>query len=314
MGTAVSERVQESPSIPIDGYSRLCAVCQSILFVEMLAYGRRRHKHAITEDIGPLKDVARRDCPLCRLVVRALLPNDTDERSLDYKTLDLHCEISSELVGGWGVVGPHIEVYLSGGDLNGMITPHSDDYNTWARENSVRNNIEPYVTQEDSPLARPMSGTIDIPLIQSWLNSCENGHGECSTVFEVRSRWRSSAPAVFSLILIDVHEKRLVANASSESRYLTLSYVWGENCQTKETFRTKEANFDSLKKRGALSSKKGIPCVIDDAMKLVSLLGEKYLWVDALCIIQDQDKDQLQVRRDGPHLPPISSYRRRTKW
>ncbi|KAE9375897.1 hypothetical protein N431DRAFT_437352 [Stipitochalara longipes BDJ] len=51
-------------------------------------------------------------------------------------------------------------------------------------------------------------------------------------------------------------------------------------------------NLDQLKKPGAIGPDVNhlvIPNTIRDAMRLVSLLNEKYLWVDAFCIIQDED-------------------------
>jgi hypothetical protein len=50
----------------------------------------------------------------------------------------------------------------------------------------------------------------------------------------------------------------------------------------------------SLTKEGALSDRNDVPYVIRDAIEFVGLLGEKYPWVDALCIIQDQDENGLR--------------------
>ncbi|CZR51376.1 uncharacterized protein PAC_01251 [Phialocephala subalpina] len=57
-------------------------------------------------------------------------------------------------------------------------------------------------------------------------------------------------------------------------------------------------NFDSLRKDGSLSSDRpDIPSVLKDAMELVSRIGERYLWVDALCIQQDSPEKHKDLAR-----------------
>jgi hypothetical protein len=63
---------------------------------------------------------------------------------------------------------------------------------------------------------------------------------------------------------------------------LTISYVWGKAALEKTT----TANRRVRGQQGALS-KVNLPQLILDAMLLVSLLGEEFLWVDCLCIEQD---------------------------
>lgn len=68
---------------------------------------------------------------------------------------------------------------------------------------------------------RDVNGSqVDTTLLRSWLDSCERSHGTCS------GRPSQEDRPTFTLLLIDVKERRLV-EASSSSRYLALSYVWG---------------------------------------------------------------------------------------
>ena len=70
-------------------------------------------------------------------------------------------------------------------------------------------------------------------------------------------------------------------------RYVALSYVWGSG----RSFTAREGNFKDLLRfdefRRYLPS---LPRTIRDAIELVRALGERYLWVDALCIIQDSKR------------------------
>ncbi|KAL5330800.1 hypothetical protein ACEPPN_000323 [Leptodophora sp. 'Broadleaf-Isolate-01'] len=57
-------------------------------------------------------------------------------------------------------------------------------------------------------------------------------------------------------------------------------------------------SFDSLRKDGSLSpNRHDIPSVLKDAMELVSRIGERYLWIDALCIQQDSPEKHKDLAR-----------------
>jgi hypothetical protein len=86
------------------------------------------------------------------------------------------------------------------------------------------------------------------------------------------------------IILIDVVDERLV-EAESDWRYVALSYVWGAVDMVAATLE----NFVSLKERGSLGSGIHFPKLIQDAIELVRRLGERYLWLDRLCIVQDAE-------------------------
>jgi hypothetical protein len=68
-------------------------------------------------------------------------------------------------------------------------------------------------------------------------------------------------------------------------RYFALSYVWGGVTQLQLLWD----NLIPLSKKGSLESDyyQQIPKVIRDAITITQDLDETYLWVDALCICQD---------------------------
>lgn len=74
---------------------------------------------------------------------------------------------------------------------------------------------------------------------------------------------------------IRVHE----SSPGEKGHYLALSYRWG-----KDPIKLLEANVKTFKNALPIQS---LPPVIRDAIKVTQILGIRYLWVDALCIIQD---------------------------
>lgn len=85
------------------------------------------------------------------------------------------------------------------------------------------------------------------------------------------------------LQLIDV-EDMMIISVTSTPRYLALSYVWGD-C---DSFAATSKIRQFLRQRGGLLIYlHEIPQTIKDAMEVVRILGERYLWVDRLCIEQD---------------------------
>jgi hypothetical protein len=97
-----------------------------------------------------------------------------------------------------------------------------------------------------------------------------------------------------SILLVDVVDCCLVA-ASPDARYVALSYCWGQS----KTVRALKSNISRLLTPGSLSPLKTsfrIPPTIADAITFVQNIGERYLWVDSLCIVQDDDeKKQLHL-------------------
>jgi hypothetical protein len=122
---------------------------------------------------------------------------------------------------------------------------------------------------------------IDGDLIRDWKTSCEAEHDEeCSPVKH------GHLPRPRLPWLIDTVEQCLV-NGEDKASYVALSYVWG----SRDSLRTSTANLERLSRPGAFCQPDGLlPKTIRDAIGVVRLLEERYLWVDALCIVQDDEE------------------------
>ncbi|KAK3323671.1 heterokaryon incompatibility protein-domain-containing protein [Cercophora scortea] len=126
-------------------------------------------------------------------------------------------------------------------------------------------------------IRRRMDGEyIDFGVVKQWRAYCEENHGmECSA-----ATLQLVTPLAW---LIDTQRHCLVP-APPGAAYIALSYVWGQT----EILRTTSDNLAAHQVDGTIGgSTKTIPQTIRDAIGLVPLLGERYLWVDSLCIVQD---------------------------
>ncbi|KAH8595425.1 heterokaryon incompatibility protein-domain-containing protein [Bisporella sp. PMI_857] len=78
---------------------------------------------------------------------------------------------------------------------------------------------------------------------------------------------------------------RLVETRGQDGSYACLSHCWGSQFHT---LRTLSRNYDEHKKEITLES---LPKTFRDAVEVTRYLGIPYLWIDSLCIIQDDPND-----------------------
>ena len=134
---------------------------------------------------------------------------------------------------------------------------------------------------------RPVdSSRISFGLLNGWIKACEQSHGlVCAPV-------RQKSVLDYTFRLIDT-EHRCVVVAPSGSEYIALSYTWGDPRKFRHLKLTEETS-DWLHKPGALDDNNPqIPTTIKDTLAVAIELGVRYLWVDAICIQQDDEGDKL---------------------
>ncbi|KAG6362294.1 hypothetical protein INS49_010524 [Diaporthe citri] len=117
---------------------------------------------------------------------------------------------------------------------------------------------------------------IDINLAKDWICHCERNHTATCGI--------QTLPSTQLSWMVDTKDLCLVP-AVEGTRYVALSYVWGHTEMLKSTTDTLRI----LQEAGALGARTGlkVPNVVQNAIALVPRLGERYLWVDSLCIMQD---------------------------
>jgi hypothetical protein len=112
--------------------------------------------------------------------------------------------------------------------------------------------------------------------IQTWLSTCERNHPKCG------ARCSYTPPR---LLDVDSSDRAFVklAMPSSETtkRYACLSHCWGS---TRSKHTLYEANLSTNMVGIPVSE---LPKTVSDAIDVSRALGIQYLWIDSLCIIQD---------------------------
>ncbi|OJZ83869.1 hypothetical protein ASPFODRAFT_291201 [Aspergillus luchuensis CBS 106.47] len=117
---------------------------------------------------------------------------------------------------------------------------------------------------------------VDWSSVRIWLETCDREHGG-----SCHNGPLNSPPHEFRLI--DT-ERGCVVMAPPSCRYATLSYVWGST--TDEYALATKSTIKMLEEEGYLF-RTPIPATIKDSIRACIELKIRYLWVDRLCIVQD---------------------------
>jgi hypothetical protein len=116
-------------------------------------------------------------------------------------------------------------------------------------------------------------------MVENWIDMCRNEHESCV--------WPDSRPLptrVIDVGLTDDATPYVLISNGKIGHWATLSYFWGSQLPFKTTL-------DSLEERQNGFSRDQLSPLFGDVIKLVRRLKIRYLWIDALCIVQDSPED-----------------------
>ena len=154
-----------------------------------------------------------------------------------------------------------------------------------------------YLAHRDPPDRRQFFGrrvdpdNVNWDVIKSWLHTCDRfHHGTCD------SPGLASDRLPRHLRVIDVDEWCIVnAPRDRHFEYVALTYVWGTEREMgwRMPFTTRS---HVRRHRGpgecVVDLPARLPRTIADAIEVTRLVGYRYLWVDSLCIIQDDRREK----------------------
>ena len=257
---------------------RVCEVCYHIDWPLILrpqwreVYG----DNDLRIPLGTLSDLQKRKhCAVCALILAALALNDDSTSAM--ATADRE-----------NIVGVLIEDRIVHDtarlEVEFKVLPYQ--YNDIRLLHKIKLHE---ITAEPKPgLGRRVPHErIDVDVLRQWLAKCDS-HNVMLPGTESFLPMLETAP---SFRLIDVVEERVV-ESSIRCRFLALSYVWGGYQQ----FQSTKQNQNFLGQRCSLRDAE-LPLTIRDAIDLVRETGERYLWVDSLCITQDDDEYKMEQIR-----------------
>ncbi|KAF2841389.1 HET-domain-containing protein [Patellaria atrata CBS 101060] len=263
---------------PLD---QLCDACASLYLIREdfikppFERGRDENTPVLERTLGVLRRSQK--CPLCRLILHTLLKNERG---------NLPTGDDVQWLLFWGPHNPEYEpselnehLFGSGLYANLVSNRHQREY----RIELVHDDLESGFLR-----ARKLSQDgVEIQRLRGWISACKNTHGDVHKKSYFRGSRHPSTLQDFRVI--DVRQQCLI-RLDEEKEYVALSYVWG----TKNNVMTKRTNVDGISSEGAFSHVV-LPKTIQDAIDLTRELGYLYLWVDSLCIVQDDDKVKLNL-------------------
>ncbi|GAW18703.1 hypothetical protein ANO14919_081840 [Xylariales sp. No.14919] len=120
----------------------------------------------------------------------------------------------------------------------------------------------------------------DTKLLSGWLKRCEDRHaGQCVG----KETGKENLPPGFRLI--DTYEEK-ITEPDGPFSYVALSYMWKVGVDN--NIKLEKGNADLLATPQSLQQVQ-LPNIITDAITLCRELGQRYLWIDRLCIVQDDE-------------------------
>lgn len=150
------------------------------------------------------------------------------------------------------------------------------------------------------PFQGPRLSIDNVATMQRWIKDCDNNHEGCSPA--VKRLCNNETTYYLLTRMIDVGDTignkhpRLVITSEMPARaledeppkYMALSYCWGKLDAESKLLKTTNDTICSRTEKIEMTS---MPQTFQDAVKVARKLGIQYLWIDSVCIIQDNARD-----------------------
>lgn len=121
----------------------------------------------------------------------------------------------------------------------------------------------------------------NLAVAKLWLQNCLDSHSLCAKII---AQQRTKFHPRRLINLEDPRKPVLQVISGATAPYIALSYAWGEG----KRFLTLKRDYEEY--QSCLPVEK-FPRTFKDALRVAELLGVTHIWIDAICIIQDEPAD-----------------------
>jgi hypothetical protein len=141
--------------------------------------------------------------------------------------------------------------------------------------------------QISSPQLSSIRSFAVFEILRQWLHDCDFNHPRCDRDPDVHGPAQTELPTRLVEIGAQSSSTIRVVHPKEAVQYAAVSYRWGNVSQylnyqtTRETIAEKEKGI-------ALAS---LPALLQNAIEVAREIGMRYIWIDALCIVQGPGGD-----------------------
>jgi Heterokaryon incompatibility protein (HET) len=286
----------------------LCATCRAIdfeyFFFGDAATGQRRH-HYEALCLGSLPAVIARSKKGCKLCTSIILKQAED-------TFDMRALCKSESWMVYSTAAHHgfardapttqrsegLYVALQQKRPGDSDLPNTKDVIDEWDEQVISHSSASFLCLVDHELSayKVVQPLVKLNSCKSWLERCFSAHDRCRNDLGALTQ-DGTTRSNRHFKLIDVETRHIVQiGGNSLVRYATLSYVWGNPLsiciipKNSREWELDEAGYEKYPLPASLSQ------TLLDAVIVTAGLGLQYLWIDSLCITQDDPVEkQVQI-------------------
>ncbi|KAI1068956.1 hypothetical protein LB507_006175 [Fusarium sp. FIESC RH6] len=247
------------------------------------------------EGLASLERSALLDCPLCQIIYQTWHYDKYSELFMEDSPIHVsgYIEVEDDSESGTGDSSESqmqgIYICYEGSDTGFTLSDFTDgrideekfgDY-----QKASRQIIDPNAPGSVGKIAS---------LASTWIQNCRQTHQNCASYHAKR------VPKVLPTRLVDVGTdapdqppKLFVPLHHLRSlEYIALSYAWGSQGNF---IKTTSSNLEAMTQYLPWTQ---LPKTIQEAIVVTRRLGIRYLWVDALCILQSEGPDDIKHKED----------------
>jgi hypothetical protein len=292
IGAMVTRGISDTqPSKGLTVPSTLCWKCSRLDFDWIFTTSTSpKYNGEIYQEYSFSHFTSHKECPVCRIITYMVSKSKAVEEARK-STIILNFQHSHSYVDiktGLRNYLPKLLVGLKTDDVNygpGYIAPSSKRMDGLLGQ--IQMILEPTLSNQDGPnsllFGRRVLKYAELTVMKRWLDICKGFHSEkCNLVSH------TSIVGNFAIRAIDV-ENQCITSIDISSQFAALTYVWGR--KEVPQLKLQKSTFKRLSSSGGLKGG-DIPTTISDSIRVCQILGRRYLWVDALCIMQDDPEEQ----------------------